>query len=98
QVDRLAEDHARCQRVAAAVAAVCPEEVDPAAVHTNILVLHVAPAGWAAPDLIAAAGERGVLGYATGPERVRFVWHLDVDDAQTEHAASVLTSLLSDGR
>ncbi|WP_202863174.1 threonine aldolase family protein [Ornithinimicrobium murale] len=95
QLDRLAQDHARCQRVAAAVAGAVPEAVDPAAVHTNILVLHVAPAGWAASDFIEAAGERGVLGYATGPEHVRFVWHLDVDDAQTDHTAAVLTELLT---
>lgn len=94
QLDRLADDHARCQRVARAVSEVAPAVVDPAAVHTNIMVLHVGAAGWTGADFIAAAGERGVLGYATGPEHVRFVWYLDVDDAQTNHAASVLTALL----
>lgn len=94
QLDRLAEDHARCRRVAEAVAAARPGVVDPAGVHTNILVLDVAAAGWAPADFIAAAGERGVLGYAMGPAHVRFVWHLDVDDAQTDHAATVLTELL----
>lgn len=95
QLERLAEDHARCQQVAQAVVAVRPDAVDPTAVHTNILVLQVAPAGWTGADFIAAAGERGVLGYATGPGSVRFVWHLDVDDAQTDHAAAVLGELLS---
>ncbi|WP_109472981.1 threonine aldolase family protein [Ornithinimicrobium cavernae] len=95
QLERLAEDHDRCQRVARAVAAAVPDVVDPGSVHTNILILHVAPAGWTAAAFIAAAGERGVLGYATGPEHVRFVWHLDVDDAQTDHAAAVLTELLT---
>lgn len=95
QLDGLAQDHARCQQVARAVAAVDPEVVDPATVHTNILVMNVASAGWGAGDFIAAAGERGVLGYATSPEHVRFVWHLDVDDTQTDHAATVLTELVS---
>lgn len=95
QLERLADDHERCQRVARAISAVRPEVVDPDAVHTNILVLHVATAGWSANDFIAAAGERDVLGYAMGPEQVRFVWHLDVDDAQTAHAAAVLTELVS---
>lgn len=97
QLDRLAQDHARCRRVAEAVADVLPEAVDPASVHTNILVLHVGPAGWTASDFIAAAGERGVLGYASGAGSARFVWHLDVDDAQTDHAAAVLAELLSAG-
>lgn len=95
QLDRLADDHARCRRVAEAVAQVLPEAVDPESVHTNILVLQVAPAGWAASDFIAAAQAQGVLGYATGPGSVRFVWHLDVDDAQTNYAAAVLTQLLT---
>ena len=95
QRQRLAPDHARAQQVAQVLASARPEVVSPADVHTNILMLHVGPAGWAAADFIAAAGERGVLGYATGPEHVRFVWHLDVDDAQTEHAAAALTELVA---
>jgi threonine aldolase len=98
QLDRLADDHARCRRVAEAVSAARADTVDPAAVHTNILVLHVAPAGWTGGEFIAAAADLGVLGYPTGPEHVRFVWHLDVDDAQTDHAAEVLVGLLSQER
>jgi threonine aldolase len=32
-----------------------------------------------------------------GPGQVRLVWHLDVDDAATDHAISVLTRLLGSG-
>lgn len=94
-LDRLAEDHARCRRVAEAAAAAHPRVVDPDRVHTNILVLDVAAAGWSGADFIDAVGERGVLGYPTGPGSARFVWHLDVDDTQTDHAAQVLTEVLS---
>lgn len=97
-LERLAEDHARAQRVARAVAEVDPGVVDPATVHTNILVLDVSVRGWAAADFIAAATERGVLGYATDAAHVRYVWHLDVDDAQTDHAQRVLVDLLGAGR
>jgi len=95
QLERLADDHARCQQVAQAVSGARPGVVDPADVHTNILVLRVAAAGWTGADFVAAAGERGVLGYPTGPGSARFVWHLDVDDAQTDHAGAVLTDLLT---
>jgi threonine aldolase len=94
QLERLAEDHARTQRVARALAELDAAVVDPAAVETNILVLDVSARGWTAADFIAAATERGVLGYATDADHVRYVWHLDVDDAQTEHARQVLLELL----
>ncbi|MGD8149834.1 threonine aldolase family protein [Ornithinimicrobium sp. Y1694] len=94
-LDRLAEDHARTRHTGQRVAEVAPGVVDPANVHTNILVLDVGAAGWSAPDLIAAAGERGVRGYPTGPWHARFVWHLDIDDAMTEHAGEVLADLLA---
>ena len=64
---------------------------------TNILVLDVSAAGWAAGDLVAAAGGRGVLGYPTDARHARFVWHLDVDDEMTEHAQAVLLDLLARG-
>jgi threonine aldolase len=91
-VERLADDHARARHIAAAVAAVRPELVDPATVETNIVVL-------SAPDLAAAqvaadARERGVLVSALGPRTVRLVTHLDVDDAQAELAATVLATVV----
>src|SRR5690606_20127409 len=96
-VDRLAEDHARTRRVAQALGAAYPEVVDPEHVETNILVLDVSAAGWAAGDLVAAAGGRRVLGYPPDARHARFVWHLDVDDEMTEHAQTVLLDLLARG-
>ncbi|MDO5635471.1 MAG: GntG family PLP-dependent aldolase [Micrococcus sp.] len=97
QLARLAEDHARARRVAEALGTAYPSVVDPEKVQTNILVLDVSAADWTAPELIAAAGERGVLGYPTDARHARFVWHLDIDDAMTEHAAHVLRELLASG-
>ncbi|WP_153396532.1 threonine aldolase family protein [Ornithinicoccus halotolerans] len=97
QLPRLAEDHARTARAAEAVAAARPEAVDPARVHTNILVVDVASAGWDAPDFVAAAAERGVLGYPTDARHARFVWHLDVTEEMTDHAAAVLAALVAEG-
>src|SRR3954452_3318016 len=92
---RLADDHARARRLADAVAAVRPELVDPATVETNIVVLDLAPAGLAAADVAAAARDLGVLLSVLGPRRLRLVTHLDVDDDACEHAAGVLTKVLS---
>src|SRR4051812_26194347 len=95
QLERLADDHARARRLAAAVAEVRPGLVDTDAVETNIVVLDLAEAGLAAADVAAAARESGVLLSVLGPRRLRLVTHLDVDDDACEHAADVLTKVLS---
>ncbi|WP_347350031.1 GntG family PLP-dependent aldolase [Intrasporangium sp.] len=97
-LERLAEDHARAHRAAVAMAEVTPGVLEPDDVATNILIADVSVAGWSAPDFVAAALARGVRLYAVGPAQVRLVWHLDVDDAATDHAISVVTDLLSSGR
>ena len=96
-VERLADDHARARRTATAVAQVADGVVDPAAVHTNILVLDVSAAGWTGPGFVEAAAGLGVLGYPTDPRRARFVWHLDVDDTMTDRATERLAGLLAQG-
>jgi threonine aldolase len=49
-VERLADDHARAARFAAACAEAAPASVDPATVETNIVVLDVGAVGWGAPQ------------------------------------------------
>lgn len=96
-VERLAEDHARARRTAQALADAAPGSVDPARVETNILVVDVAASGWTGPAFVEAAAQEGVLGYPTDGRHARFVWHLDVDDAMTDHAAERLSRLLASG-
>jgi threonine aldolase len=93
-VERLAEDHARAQRLAFAIAEAVDDVVIPEHVETNIVVLDLAPTSWTAPALAAAAREDGVLVSALGPTFARLVTHLDVDDDGVDHAAAVLTRLL----
>jgi threonine aldolase len=76
------------------MAEVAPGSIDPSGVQTNIVIADVSVAGWTASDFVAAALERGVRLYAVGAAKVRFVWHLDVDDAATDHAISVVRDLL----
>ena len=44
----------------------------------------------------AAARERGMLLSVVGPQRVRMLTHLDVDDDGCQHAAKVVAALLGD--
>jgi threonine aldolase len=83
-VARLADDHARARRLAAALG------LDPAEVETNIVVLDVADAA----GIATAAAEHGVLVSALGPRLMRLVTHLDVDDDAIDQAIAVLRPLV----
>lgn len=94
-LERLADDHARARRAAHAFAEAAPGCIDPTTVETNIVVLDLTDTDWsAAHHMVEAALAAGVRGYAVGRHAVRLVWHLDVDDAATDHAIDVLTGLL----
>ena len=96
-VGRLADDHARAQRLAFALAESVDGVVQPEHVETNIVVLDLAPTSWSAADLAGAAREQGVHLSALGPTFARLVTHLDVDDEGIAHASSVLAGLLRAG-
>jgi threonine aldolase len=83
-IERLADDHARANRLGAALGA------HPAAVETNIVVLDVPEAAAVA----AKAREQDVLVSALGPRFLRLVTHLDVDDDGIDRAIDVLTPLV----
>lgn len=91
-VARLADDHARAARLAAALA---PYGVVDAEVRTNIVPLDLAKAALDAPALGAAAREQGVLVSVLAPRVARLVTHLDVDDAGIDRAAETLVSILA---
>ncbi|MGI5243228.1 threonine aldolase family protein [Dactylosporangium sp. CA-139066] len=93
---RLADDHHRAATIAAALQA--HGVVDPADVHTNIVMLDVDRAGWTADAYTAAATARGVLCCALSAKQVRLVCHMDVTDRQLQYAVATLTELLADAR
>ncbi len=81
-VDRLAEDHVRARRLAEGLAELPGVGIDPATVETNIVIASI-------PDpaaFCAALEADGVLAGPAGSGSVRFVTHLDVDDAGIEGA------------
>jgi threonine aldolase len=84
-VERLAEDHEHARLLAEACG------VDPATVHSNIVVVEVPDA----PAVVAQARELDVVVSAVGPHALRLVTHLDVSRRDAEHAAAALAKLLS---
>jgi threonine aldolase len=86
-VDRLAEDHARARRLAAAFDDVAGATVDP--VHSNIVFVDLAgPAKARADGFIDHLKAHGVL--ALGLYRLRFVTHHDVTDRDIDRAVEVI--------
>jgi threonine aldolase len=87
-LERLAEDHEHARLLAERL------DVDPATVETNMVVVD----GVAAPLVAEAAKAQGVLVGQVSADRIRLVTHLDVDRAAIDHAAKVLSTLLSSGQ
>ena len=88
-VERLADDHRLAQRLADGLAAVPGVTVEPP--QTNIVFVEVPPER--AAGLLDHLKTRGVL--ATGLYRLRFVTHLDVDEAGVDRAIAAVREHLS---
>jgi len=83
QLERLAQDHERAAALGRALGVTT---------ETNIVPLAVTDAR----AFAAAARDQGVLLSVVGPQRVRLLTHLDIDDAGAQRAATVVARLLSD--
>jgi threonine aldolase len=91
-VDRLADDHARAQRLADGLEALGIVVERP--VETNILFFDPAPAGVGPADFCTRLAERGVGMGALG-HRVRAVTNLNVDDAGIGRALDAAAEVVS---
>jgi threonine aldolase len=91
-VERLADDHRNARRLAEGLAGACRISVDPGSVETNIVLAHV-PDG-SAEALVAELGEAGVLAGSLDAHTVRFVTHLDSQEAAVDAALEAMTPLL----
>lgn len=98
-VDRLVDDHANARRFAEAIAAAegAGLRVDLDGVQTNIVNVDVEP-GLSTAALVAGASARGLAIAASGPSRLRAVFHLDVSREDVATASDVLLSLAREGR
>lgn len=96
-IERLADDHRRCRRLAERIAAAAGLAVDLAAVETNMVFADTRPCGLRAVEVVRLLAARGVLCLDEGPHTVRFVTHLDVGDADIDAAADVIIDTLPRG-
>jgi threonine aldolase len=91
-VQRLGEDHENAKSIARALAATAWARVDPAEVVTNILYFTAAE-GRGAESVVQALAAKGIMCFATGPDQVRFVTHLDVSAGDTREIVRIVESL-----
>ena len=95
-IARLADDHARAQRLASVLAEF--GVVDPSQVRTNLVPIDLSKTSLDAPTLVAEAAKRDVHVAAMLPHLVRVVFHLDVDDEGLDRAGAVLSDVLAQSR
>jgi threonine aldolase len=91
--DRLPEDHANARRLAEALSGL-PGLAIPLPVETNMCFVDVEPRLGTAPELCQRLKAVGVLALPTGPQRVRFVCHLDVSAAMIDAAIAAVARAL----
>jgi len=88
---RMAEDHEKAQRLAKTLAGITWARIDPADVHTNIVIPLLDEV--ASDRVMAEAGVRGVRFFPFGPDKFRLVTHKDVSFDDVDYACGVLADL-----
>jgi len=96
-IERLAEDHAHAQLLAAAIRRLPNVELRPEQVDTNIVVFKVAAELGTAADVAARLRDRGLLVIPFGAQSLRAVTHLDASRTDVERACQILNEVLSAG-
>jgi threonine aldolase len=93
-VDRIADDHARAQRLAKGWAA-AGLPVEPAHTETNFVQIDIAPLGLTWQEAEARAAAAGVgISETVHPTIMRAVVHLDISDDDIERAVEVVPAAL----
>jgi threonine aldolase len=87
---RLVEDHANAQILAAAILECAGLSIVGDAAETNIVIFRIEPRLGSAAELVAELKGQGVLALAIGPQQVRLVTHLDVTEAQCRRAGQII--------
>ena len=95
-VDRLAEDHAKAQRLAEGIRQIDGLELRPPQVDTNLVIYRVDPKLGTAADFAARLKRRGLLISAFGGQLMRAVTHLDLSMHDVERAVEILREVARD--
>jgi threonine aldolase len=97
-VERLADDHRRARELGALLRQIPGLEVVPAEIETNIVLVDVSSTGLDPEQFLRLLGERGVLGLERDTNRVRFVTHRGIGDAEVSRAAEIVAEVAENAR
>ena len=86
-VERLAEDHANAQLIAAAIASSDKLKLEPQNVDTNIVIFDVTKTGMNAAEFVEKLETRGVRTLPFSQRHVRVVTHLHISNQDAQKAA-----------
>jgi threonine aldolase len=89
-IDRLADDHARAQRLADGIRPIEGLELRPPQVDTNLVIYRVDPKLGTGAEFSNRLKRRGLLINAFGGQLMRAVTHLDVSDDDVERAIEIV--------
>ena len=90
---KLEQDHANARFLAEGLALIPGIKIDPAKVHTNILICDISGTGLTSGDISQKLAARNVLANGVGPQLIRFVTHLDVSREQCAAALEAVASV-----
>jgi len=94
-VDRLADDHANAEALAAGLAQLPGVEVEPVPCRTNILFFRVARPDIDAPTLVKRLDEHGIRMLDLDPTRIRAVTNYHVTASDVGRILEVAGKLLA---
>lgn len=89
-IGRLADDHRRIHAMAERLATVEGLDVDLDRVQTNMVYVGTRGTGTRAAEIVPLLAAEGLLALDEGVWTLRFVAHLDLDDADVEEAAAIV--------
>ncbi|MBN2356270.1 low-specificity L-threonine aldolase [candidate division KSB1 bacterium] len=93
---RLAEDHARAQKLAQCLSSHPKVRVDMQATQTNIVIADFHETGLKAPDIVVTMKEHGLYCIAFSPTKLRMVTHLDLKDEDIDRAVQIIDKVLQE--
>jgi threonine aldolase len=89
-IDRVAEDHRRARELARLLSQIPGLRLRPERIETNIVLVDTSRTGLLPDELVGPLAERGVLAMELDTNRVRFVTHRLIGDADVKRAAELV--------
>ena len=88
-IARLADDHARAQRLAQILSSIPNIDLDPRSIQTNFVYVNVAPTGLNAQQVTDGLRSHGLLVARQTDVNIRFAIHKDISEADIERAGEI---------